>query len=331
MGRLRVSAGVVTILLCLSLWCSPVIGGPPQIMAQAGKEVVEQGLKEEGFLPLNPPTASIQVGGLVLPGQERLGTQFKRELDELLERPKLKRENIRLGETLQLGTFKELSDRIPALKAVNISRQNECQQKPLVANELLETHLVTSGKWRRSDVKLMARIAALVRVDEEDLNGYVIVTSVVAPAVEVQQCSKAKDKEEIERAVKGLAWGYRAGIQAKSNAAVGETGLNILQLFELLGIAQDRVVTVKPVNTLPEGARIGWIDRVRLRGRDAATLSDDEYTWVGNAPLQAMDLFAGKFFFRLQQGGGSSTQALTITLSNRDQPLVLHASPGGQK
>jgi len=340
--HLQLPARLACGLLCLTLLVVPVMGRqgptPAATRKQAIEARIEAHIDAKDFLPISPPIESFEVGGLVVPGYEQSGTRYHEALLSLFENPQIKEQSIPLDFAINLGTFDDLDDRIPALKGA-LAASNQCRKSRLEVKELIVRGFVDGAEGLKSpgpfskvvaDTLNLTRGAGQNNVKEDDVKDYVIVTATVAPAVTVKGCSM-EHSWEIERAIKALAWGYRAAKGGASGASYDPSGRTWYSIVEegvsalVRRISEpDRTVVVGQVRTESNVVGVFYIGPVQLDGRNAYIIPNQAYAGPASTPIRSLPLYAGRFYFRLKYSDGNQeTIWRDITPTMAGKTLVL--------
>lgn len=341
-GRFQWPAHLACGLVCLTLLVVPVIGRqrptPAATRKQAIEARIEAHIDAKDFLTISPPIKSFEVGGLIIPGNEQSGTRHHEALLRLFENPQIKEQSIPLDFAIDLGTFDDLDDRIPALKGA-LAASNQCLKSRLLVKELIVKGFINGAESLKSPVpfsKVVADTLNLTRragqnnVKEDDVKDYVIVTATVAPAVTVKGCS-IEHSGQIERAIKALTWGYRAAKGGRSGASYDPSGRSLYDIVEERVSAlvrrisaPDRTVVVGQVRTEPNVVGVFYIGPVQLDGRNAYIIPNQAYTGPAFTPISSLRLYAGRFYFRLKyRDGNQETIWRDITPNMAGDTLVL--------
>jgi len=277
-----------------------------------------------GYRYLNPSVMNLPLGSLVVPGREAqsvtLGAEFKRALGKVVVSTK----TIEIGEAVQIGTVGDFAQSLSAAPSDLSSALQRCLGAGVSIVQLREEKLTVPSGNDGSGSRLFSRIATLAKIQEADLKNYVVVTSVLRPAVKVDGCTDTSARLIIEKAEDSLAVGYLAGVDANTLAIEGnDKRLSILQLFELDKLADDRVLRIGGIQTVPPHARIGWIDWMTVRGQNKDTIPDTAFKWLGDAPIGEYGFWTGRFFFRLEANGKVATLQQDFTTSDRGRTITL--------
>lgn len=339
LSRLMRAAQQLCVLLGLAFPAGQVAArqAPAPTPAAAARSF-DQALRDNDFIPLAPPLAAFEAGGIVEPGAERFGTYFKDETLEILGKPEFEEnpnsisDRLKLDPPVGLGTFEELRARIPDLSAAPVAADNRCLRQPIEAKRIVErgfsAYKSGAGSEEPFRKMLVRKLDGRVEVSEEDFETYVIVTSTVSPAVEVKDCDADKDRREIKEAVGSLVWGYSAATPdpGRSGGGVGWMsegrrlfGLIFRRPFELIAPATNAGVLLEPVVIVPDGAHLGYRKKWEVSGKQPNQLRDDDF--IPPANPRSFRINPGVYYFRLTQDGRRSTQEKDITVRTRSLEL----------
>lgn len=277
---------------------------------------IEEAGSAEQFRVLNPGVIDLRVGSLVIPGAEAAGAVPASRIESVTRELRTTEKRIAWGTPVRLATVSELVPGMPA-------PDSACGTLPLEATGLRITSLVIPER-ESGAADLYSRLAKELRVEPEALQNYVMVTGVVTVTARVPGCKDVASTERLVAHVGRVAVGYQAGRPSSAPGAFGRRFIvSVLQMFELDAEPATRTVLFKDVDTVPPNLRIGWIDQVRAYGRSPNAIPDDDFTWMGVAPLQATRLPLGRVYVRLIRGATAQTQPLDITPDRNGASLHL--------
>jgi len=268
------------------------------------------------FRAIIPAAENVRLGGLLLPGQENLGTAGEEVVREVL---KVGPDKISRGNFSTPVEISKLTDVFTDTALTGYGCSAKASAK-LVGWESRE--LVVQQDAQSFNVQMGARLA----VQPDTLNGRVIITSVLLPRIQVFGCDNPTAGKRLEEYLGQRVIGYRGGIEIDSSEVIGTSKrLAILEIFELNDIAKDRALMVKGIQTQPPGA-LGYADPIRLAGKTPSSAEDEKFLWIGRTPLDdELDMATGRFYFRLKPNDGSATLTFfrDLTLSDGGKILKL--------
>jgi hypothetical protein len=267
-----------------------------------------------GFRPVIPIVENIQLGGLLLPGQEALGTTGEEAVRDLLKVGSEKISRGLFSTPVEIGEWATL---FPGTAAT----RDGC---PVTSSATLlgwESHeLATLQDARGLNVQLASRLA----VQPDSLNGHVVVTSVLLPKMQIFGCDNPTAAKRLESRLGQSVMGYRGATEIESAHAIGTSKrLTVLEIFELDDIAKDRALVVKGIQADPAGL-LGFADPIRLAGKAPNTAEDERFLWIGRTPLDNERRMAtGRFYFRVKPTDGSAPVTFFRDLTISDSGKVL--------
>ena len=190
-----------------------------------------------------------------------------------------------------------------------------------IALQDLQPGTLTKG----SNVVSMNQIAAHLGLSEVDIRGYVVVVRTGRARTSVPSCLDRSAANRVSDAIFSLTLAYSGGQPLETHAAVGNKRTpDVLQAFELDAIAADRTLKIKGIAALPSGTEVGWIGRVKLGSHHPKNSpGDNEYNWLGAAPIGSQTLWPGRFYFRLKHKLDRLTVKRDLSVSDVDTTLHL--------
>jgi hypothetical protein len=203
-----------------------------------------------GYRPVLTPHRPIELGGLIVPGSEVLGTAHSALVSKVLATKRqptkaLSWERVRWG---SVGAI------FPRAAAVSKS----CRDSDMQIVGINETRLTLEPAQFQKDEGPTARLSSALGLKPSELEGYVIVTSTLTPTVVVENCNDERSRKEVANEAAKTTVGYRGGTDRPSSGAVGEpNAFKILKMFELGQIA-DRALVVRSIESLPPGVEVGY-------------------------------------------------------------------------
>lgn len=310
-----------TIFVATLIWS----GGPRLAEAQdVSWSALAGALSERGFRPLEPPVTKLVVGGLVIPGHERVGTSLRRELIASVRDWTESVDSFPLPSPVKLGTVAQVASSIGSAAAMLARDARDC------ADAVIETQriMIRAGRTKATRSKdqpdVFSEIANRVKASPADIEGAVVVWSVARATPEVPSCKSASARRAVFEFFNDLAVGYKAGVPGTSQSAVGDKpALEVLKLFDLGNLARNRTVRIKGFATSPNRARMAYMGRLQALGRTPETLPDAEFQQLGDSPTGPVDLWTGRFFVRVLVGPRRETITRDISLADRDQLIQI--------
>lgn len=270
------------------------------------------------YFPVLPLTRNIKLGGLLLPGHEQSGTTQDAAIRQLLQLGLPNNSTIQLEVPLVLDDAKLLIG--PSGKTLEGCIDMKVSVVGFTVHKLQTTAAMLSPK-----AGLRHTIANAIGVNNTDLEGYVVVTSTLEPVIRVAGCADDTTRDNITKAFAGTVIGYQAGIDVKAYAGVGVVdSFKLLKTFELREIAADRTLKIQSLASNPSPVdNLGYADVVRFGHENPEDAADSFFDWIGPTPTGKLELFPGRFYFRLKKGGHSVTVLRNLTLSDADQTIRL--------
>jgi hypothetical protein len=306
---------------CLKAALLTLVGTVPA-SAQNNETVWQSFLEANSFRPVVEATSTFELGGLVVPGQERLGTvltNYARQAFNLTTDPQ--------GGVLKPSTPLTADSQLANALVERQPLHPSCPSPKFIIDRVTIRQLVVPRTQRLPSERL-ADLAKMASVPAAALRPYVVVTAIATPHVVVTDCADRATTKALTKRGDSIVVGYRAGVIADANEGVGSQAVvKILQLFELGDLTKqpDRNIQINGIETQPSGVRIGWASLVQLGDTPAIGAADDRFRWLGDTPIGPYTLWAGTFFFRIKKDDGKTdTQQIDLSVPDAGRTIKLH-------
>jgi hypothetical protein len=260
----------------------------------------------------------LELGGFIIPGYEEYGVVHAHDVLPILP---VESELVRSKgeEKFDLGTISELSKTYPSLAPL----RDLCPSGEVRGATLIEHRLSLKPESAVDRASTMKTLLESLGVEQNDLDKYVVVAGTLHVRGSVIGCADTASSGRAAEELEELAWAYLPGDFIEGHADVGEqTILKFLSAFDISEM-EDRMVSVRSVDSVPSGAWIGWADRMMVGRRDPSIISRNIFHPLGNGPVPGLKLWPGLIYFRIEQSGASYTKSLDVTLDYADRNIVL--------
>ena len=176
-----------------------------------------------------------------------------------------------------------------------------CKNSVVMVNSIALQDLQPGTLTKGSNVVSMNQIAAHLGLSEVDIRGYVVVVRTGRARTSVPSCLDRSAANRVSDAIFSLTLAYSGGQPLETHAAVGNK--RTLMFCKHLSWTRLRLIELSKSRELQR-----YLQALRWGGSGASNwvpttqdfLGDNEYNWLGAAPIGSQTLWPGRFYFRLK-------------------------------